>query len=104
MSCTGLKKYSNVFGKPGGGAHKWRIGAKGIYKLDQPKLTGVAIVDLAGTAMLAALLTFMLKYNKINSFILVFCILMVVALAAHVVFGVPTRLTTMVADVQPCAD
>ena len=98
MKCAGLKKYSNVFGRPGEGAHKWRVGARGIYKHGP---TGVAIFDLVGTVVLAALLTFTLKSS---SFILIFCVLMAVAFAAHVAFGVPTTLTTLLVDIQPCDD
>lgn len=76
---SGLCKYSNVFGAPGEGSHKYRIG-------------GLAAVDLIATAGLAFLLTrFAVRKKDFISFFIVFIILILVGILAHEAFCVNTR-------------
>ena len=69
----GLCQYRDVFGKPGEGAHSVRIG-------------GVAIVDVALTAVAAAGVSWALG----QSFVVVLVLLLIVAVAMHRLFCVDT--------------
>lgn len=85
---SGLCKHKNVFGKPGEGTHAWRIGGtRGLRN-------GIAGLDLlltAGAAFLISRFTFK-QYSHLASFILVFIILMIIAIAVHRAFCVDTAL------------
>lgn len=85
---SGLCKYKDALGKPGEGAHAWRI----PLGFGPPK--GVAGTDLIMTGAAALLLSqFAFKtLNPLVSFIIVFIILIVVGIAAHRAFCVDTAL------------
>lgn len=70
-----LCKYSDIFGKPGEGLHKYRI-------------CNIAIVDLILTVLLSALISWWSK----SSFICVFFVLMFVAIILHRLFCVNTTI------------
>jgi len=78
-----LCKYKNAAGKPGEGAHAWRIpfGAKGL-----------AGTDLLLTAGAAALLTWSGAFSGDDAFFIVFIVLIAVAVAVHRLFCVNTAL------------
>jgi len=59
-----------------------------IEALRGPKLFGIAVFDLAGTAAIAG--AFSVVFNK--SFVLTFIFLMAVAIIVHYIIGVPTQL------------
>jgi hypothetical protein len=85
---SGLCKYKNAFGKPGEGAHAWRIGG------ERGTRDGVAGSDLlltAGAAFLISRFPFK-QHPPLASFFIVFVILMVVAVAVHRAFCVDTAL------------
>ena len=73
---------ADVFGKPGEGPHRFRIG--GAY----PR--GVAVVDLLGTVLLSALAWWFLTSRSLLAFMVVFIIFMAVAFVSHLAFGVET--------------
>jgi hypothetical protein len=80
----GLCEYSDVFGAPGEGAHKYRVG-------------GLAAVDLIATGGLAFLLArFALRRNDALVFVLVFLILLVAGILVHEAFCVNTRLNATI--------
>ena len=88
---SGLCKYKNAFGKPGEGAHAWRLGG------ERGTRDGVAGSDLlltAGAAFLISRFTSkkLRQYPPLASFFIVFIILMVVAVAVHRAFCVDTAL------------
>lgn len=96
---TGLCKYKDSLGKPGEGSHAWRIGgARGSR-------SGVAGVDLLLTVGAAFLLSQAIFDRKkaISSFLIVFIILMIVAVAIHRAFCVDTALNRMI-GIVPAAD
>ena len=74
MTCP----YREIFGRPGEGLHKYRIG-------------GLAVVDLALTAGLAIAVA-----RTWLGALVVFCLLLVLATATHEYFCVNTRLTAAV--------
>jgi hypothetical protein len=77
---SGLCKYSNVFGEPGEGNHKYRVG-------------GLAAVDLLATGGLTFLITrFALGRKDLLAYALVFIILVLAAILIHEAFCVNTRL------------
>ena len=81
---TSLCRYSNVFGAPGGGAHKYRIG-------------GLAAIDLIATGGLTFLVTrFALGRNDLLAYTLVFLILMMAAILTHEAFCVNTQLNAKI--------
>lgn len=73
---TPLCKYKDVFGKPGEGAHSYR-------------LFNIAVVDTILTIIGAWLIA---KWLKI-SFLMVFVILMIIGVIMHTIFCVETTLT-----------
>ena len=76
--------YANVFGEPGTGAHKYRIG-------------GFAAVDLLATAAGAFLLTrFALGRKDPLAYALVFIILILAGILVHSAFCVDTRLNVAI--------
>ena len=79
---SGLKQYADIFGKPGTGAHQYRIGG------DYPK--GIAIVDTVGTILIALLAWWILTSRSLLAFIVVFIIMMAITFVSHVAFGVKT--------------
>ncbi len=70
--------YRDILGKPGQGAHALRVGP-------------FAIVDIIGTLMLAALISYFMGYSVIN----VLIILLVLAELLHILFGVETAFISM---------
>jgi hypothetical protein len=81
---SGPCKYSNALGSPGQGVHA-------------PRLAGLAVADLLGTAGLTYLLTrYGLKRTDLFAFVLVFVILLLVAVILHEVFCVNTRLNAAI--------
>lgn len=78
---TGQCKYSGMFGEPGKGAHSIRVG-------------GFAIVDLLLTAALALLISRPWARGA-GAFLLAFLVLMVIAVGAHELFCVNTRLNAL---------
>ena len=88
---SGLCRYKDIAGKPGEGAHAWRIG--GAYGTRD----GVAGTDLlltAGAAFLISRFTSnkLRQYPPLASFFIVFILLMIVAVALHRAFCVDTAL------------
>ena len=79
---SGLKQYADVFGKPGEGAHSYRIG--GAY----PK--GIAIVDTVGTILIGVLAWWILTSRSLLAFIIVFIIMLAITFVSHAAFGVKT--------------
>jgi hypothetical protein len=76
----GLCKYSDVFGEPGKGAHKYRIG-------------GLAAVDLLATGGVAFLITrFALGRKDLLAYALVLIILVLAGVLLHEAFCVNTRI------------
>lgn len=81
---AGLCKYSNSLGTPGEGAHALRAG-------------GLAIVDILLTAGLAAVIArYNLRRVTLRSFLGIFALLIVLAVAVHEAFCVRTRLNAWV--------
>ena len=78
---SGLCKYKDALGKPGEGTHAWRIGG----------LAGTDLLLTAGAAFLLSRATFK-SYGPFISFLIVFIILMVIAVALHCAFCVDTAL------------
>ena len=82
-------KHADIFGKPGTGAHKRRLGP-------------FAAVDLLGTVGLAFLAAAVYKRrrasfaNIFTAFIVVFVILMIITIAIHRIFCVNTALNRMI--------
>ena len=70
-----LTKYANIFGAPNTGVHAYR-------------LCGIAIVDFAATIIAAYIIAKLIS----KSFLLVFAVLMVLGIVAHLLFGVKTAL------------
>ena len=80
----GLCKYSDVFGAPGEGAHKYRVG-------------GAAAVDLLATGGLAFLLTrYALRRTDALAYALVFIFLILAGILAHEAFCANTRLNAAI--------
>jgi hypothetical protein len=85
---SGLCKYKDIAGKPGEGGHAWRIG--GAHGTRQ----GIAGVDLlltAGAAFLISRVSFK-RLPRFASFLVVFIVLIISAVAAHRAFCVETSL------------
>jgi uncharacterized membrane protein YcaP (DUF421 family) len=85
---SGLCRFKDSLGKPGVGAHAWRIGGK------KGSVDGVAGTDLlltAGAAYLLSRATFK-SYSPLASFCIVFILLMVITVAVHRLFCVSTAL------------
>lgn len=79
-----LQKYSGIFGQPGQGVHSIRF-------------AGFALVDLLLTAVLAASITkYGLSSTSCADFLGVFALLIVIAVCVHSIFGVNTRLNSLV--------
>lgn len=85
-------KYKNIFGEPGKGVHKYRLG-------------GIAVVDLGLTILLAVITTLVWwrKYNKkakaskvICYFLLVLLILILIGIFCHWLFCVDTTLNRFI--------
>jgi hypothetical protein len=78
---SGPCRYADVFGAPGTGAHRYRLG-------------GLAAVDLLATGGLAYLAARLARRRvTAASYALALLVLLVVAVAAHEAFCVNTRLT-----------
>ncbi len=73
-----LRKYRDLFGEPGTGAHAARIGP-------------FAAVDVGLTVAAAAAVSALAGY----SFLLVLLVLVIAGIAMHALFGVDTALNTM---------
>ena len=71
-----LKKYKDIFGKPGEGIHKYRF-------------LGTAISDYLLTILTAVIITYFTKIPLVLTTILVF----VLGIVLHVIFGVETNTT-----------
>lgn len=71
-----LKKYKDIFGKPGEGIHKYRF-------------LGTAISDYLLTILAAAIITYFTKIPLVLTTILAF----VLGILLHVIFGVETNST-----------
>jgi len=84
----GLCKYKNAAGKPGEGAHAWRIGG---VKGSRDGIAGSDLLLTAGAAFLLSRVTFK-SYGALASFFIVFIILMILAVAVHRLFCVDTAL------------
>lgn len=81
---SGLCEYSDVFGAPGEGAHKYRVG-------------GAAAADLLATGGLAYLLTrYALRRTDALAYALVFIVLILAGILAHEAFCVNTRLNAAI--------
>jgi fatty-acid desaturase len=78
MSCP-FKKYKNIFGKEGEGAHSIRF-------------LNLAIVDVIFTIIGALLISY---FIKVNIFI-IFIILMLIAIILHRLFCVNTTINKMI--------
>jgi hypothetical protein len=78
MNCP-FKKFKNIFGKEGEGAHSIR-------------LFNIAIIDLILTLIGAFLISLFFKIN----FFIVFLILMILAIILHRLFCVNTTLNKMI--------
>lgn len=78
MSCP-FAKHSNVFGEPKTGFHAFRI-------------MDIAAFDLLGTAAISGLISYSLDF----SFLLVFLIFMVLAIAFHRLFCVNTTINKII--------
>ena len=71
-----LKKYKDIFGKPGEGIHKYRF-------------LGTAISDYLLTILAAVIITYFTKIPLVLTTILAF----VLGILFHVIFGVETNTT-----------
>lgn len=71
-----LKKYKDIFGKPGKGIHKYRF-------------LGTAISDYLLTILAAVIITYFTKIPLVLTTILAF----VLGIVLHVIFGVETNTT-----------
>jgi len=78
MSCP-FKKYKNIFGKEGEGAHSIRF-------------FNLAIVDVILTIIGALLISYFIKVN----FFIIFLILMLIAIILHRLFCVNTTINKMI--------
>jgi fatty-acid desaturase len=78
MSCP-FKKYKNIFGKEGEGAHSIRF-------------LNLAIVDVILTVIGALLISYFIKVN----FFIIFIILMLIAIILHRLFCVNTTINKMI--------
>jgi len=74
-----LCKYSNIFGKPKEGVHKYRF-------------LGVASVDLFATLLISYLISIKVK----KSVLYIFLILILLSIIIHRIFCVNTTLTNLV--------
>ena len=72
-------RFSEIFGKPNEGIHKYRI-------------FGLASVDLFATVGLAVLLSYYASDKTIISFFIIFILLMISSIYIHKFFGVNTAL------------
>lgn len=71
-----LKKYKNIFGKPGTGIHKYRF-------------LGTAISDYILTILLAIIISYFTKIPLVLATILAF----ILGIILHIIFGVETNST-----------
>jgi len=79
-----LCQYSDIFGKPGEGLHKYRI-------------FGMAAVDLILTFVLALLISWLYKYPIVSiETVIIFLSLMVLAVIVHRLFCVKTALNNAI--------
>lgn len=81
---SGLCKYANVFGAPNTGSHTYRIG-------------GLAAVDLLATGGLAFLIArYGVGKSDLQTVLIVFIILILIAIPMHEAFCVNTRLNAAI--------
>jgi len=93
-----LRQYSEIFGRPGEGAHRTRIG--GLAAVDLLATGGLAFLigrlafprKATGVPPLAGPSGFALGVTDLESLALVFLILIIAAIPIHKAFGVNTRL------------
>ena len=70
-----LCKYKDIFGKPGEGAHSYRI-------------LNIAIVDVISLLIVAYIISYFTKYNLLN----VIFVLFIIGIIAHRLFCVRTTI------------
>ena len=78
MATDTLSQYKDIFGKPGEGAHSYRI-------------ANIAVVDVIATLFVALLITFVTSGGFIT-FLLVSAILFILGIILHHVFSVRTTI------------
>ena len=76
-----LCQYSDIFGKPDTGSHKYKIG-------------GIAVVDTVATLFVALLIGWIFELNGLGV-VGVFGLLMIASVFAHKLFCVDTALVKM---------
>ena len=80
---TLLRQHADLFGRPGEGAHRWRI-----------PCIDIALVDTVATLIAAAVVAALFGWK----FWIVAVALFVIGFVLHVLFGVRTKLAAPVVD------